>query len=201
MMPTWAVVILVLTGALFSLKLLYALAAGWALPVTHGALFVATSSVRIRAFLHAVPMHQSEIFVDLGCGDGRVLRAAQRCYGVRAVGFEINLLAYVMARVLSIGAEGLRIRRENFWSKDTCEADIVFCYLFPDVMERLAEKLERELRPGARVVSCNFPLPGWYPAKVLRPESSRHGDPIFIYRFPDACRKGKGRNTVTSGPL
>ncbi|MCP4667525.1 MAG: hypothetical protein GY849_14280, partial [Deltaproteobacteria bacterium] len=53
MMPTWAVVILVLAGALFLIKLLYVLAAGWTLPVTRGALFVTTSSVRIRAFLDA----------------------------------------------------------------------------------------------------------------------------------------------------
>ncbi|MCP4666533.1 MAG: class I SAM-dependent methyltransferase [Deltaproteobacteria bacterium] len=192
MMPTWAVVILVLAGALFLVKLLYVLAAGWTLPVTRGALFVTTSSVRIRAFLDAVPMHGSEVFVDLGCGDGRVLRAARRRYGVRAVGFEINLLAYVIARVLGLGVKGVRIRWGNFWSKEIGKANVVFCYLFPDVMERLAGKLENELGPGARVVSCNFPLPGWHPEKVLRPESSRHGDPIFVYQFPDACRKEKG---------
>ena len=189
MMPTWAVIILVLAGVLFSLKLLYVLAAGWALPVTHGALFVTTSSVRIRTFLDAVPMNEGEIFMDLGCGDGRVLRAARRCYGVKAVGFEINLLAYLTARVFSMGVKGVRIRWEDFWSKEIGEANIVFCYLFPDIMERLARKLEGELRPGARVISCNFPFLGWHPEKVLRPESSRHGDPIFVYRFPDACRK------------
>jgi len=53
-----------------------------------------------------------------------------------------------------------------------------------DVMERLAGKLERELKPGARVVSCNFGLPGWNPERILRPDSLRHSDPIYIYRYP-----------------
>ncbi|MBU1740279.1 MAG: SAM-dependent methyltransferase, partial [Proteobacteria bacterium] len=78
------------------------------------------------------------------------------------------------------------VRRASFWTLDLGPADVVTCYLFPDVMARLAEKLAAELRPGARVVSFNFPLPGWRPERVLAPDSSRHGDPIYIYRWPRA---------------
>jgi hypothetical protein len=64
------------------------------------------------------------------------------------------------------------------------DADVVFCYLFPDVMGRLAQKLLRELRPGTRVISCNFPLPGWRHRELLYPESSIHADPIYLYQIP-----------------
>ena len=87
-MPLWLIVFLILAGALFVLKLLYVIAFGWTLPVTRGALFVSTASLRIETFLDALPMEQGELFVDLGCGDGRVLRAAHRRYGVKALGFE-----------------------------------------------------------------------------------------------------------------
>ena len=161
---------------------------GGSLFVTRGALFVATASTRIEAFLTAVPMKPGEFFVDLGCGDGRVLRAVRKRYGVNALGYEINPLAFGAARIRSLGTKGVRVRWGNFWNEDLSHADVVFCYLFPDVMGPLAEKLEDELREGVRVISCNFPIPGWNPLQVVRPLPSRHSDPIFVYRFSDSCR-------------
>jgi len=192
-MPSWLIIFLILAGTLFILKLLYVLAFGWTLPVTRGALFVSTASVRIKTFLNAVPMETGELLVDIGCGDGRVLRAAHRRYGVKAIGFEVNPLAYLTARVLGLRTPGIRIKRGNFWPEDLGDADVVFCYLFPDVMERLAGKLEKELRPGTRVISCNFPLPGWRADRVLRPDSTRHNDPIYLYRIPNAKPKQRPR--------
>lgn len=171
---------------LFAFKLLYVLATAVALPVTQGALFTSTALVRIRAFLDAVPMNDNELLVDVGCGDGRVLRAAQRRYGVNALGYEVNPLAYCAARILNFGVKRVRVRLRNFWPVNLRDADVVFCYLFPDVMRRLATKLEAELRPGSRVVSCNFSVPGWNPLEVVRPGSACHGDPIYIYRLPDS---------------
>ena len=67
-------------------------------------------------------------------------------------------------------------------------ADIVFCYLFPDIMPRLGRKLKAELRPRSRVISCNFPIPEWIPEKVLTPRGKGRGDPIFIYSLPFSLR-------------
>jgi hypothetical protein len=178
---------LLLVGGLFFCKVCYVLATAGVLPFTQGALFTSTAEVRIRSFLDAVPMNDKELLVDLGCGDGRVLRAARNRYGVMARGYEVNALAYCVARILSFRAKGVRIRCKNFWSVSFRDADVVFCYLFPDVMKRLATKLEAELLPGARVASCNFSIPGWSPLAVIRPDSVRHGDPIYVYRMPDSC--------------
>jgi SAM-dependent methyltransferase len=183
--------LLFLVGGVFFCKVVYVLATAGALPFTQGALFTSTAGVRIASFLDAVPMSDGELLVDLGCGDGRVLRAARRRYGVSALGFEVNALAYCAARLLSLRTRGIEIRCKDFWSVDFSNADVVFCYLFPDVMKRLATKLEAELLPGARVASCNFSIPGWNPLAVVRPESVRHGDPIYVYLMPDSCPVGR----------
>jgi len=177
-------VVLVVSAGLFALKIAYVAGTALALPATQGALYVSTTRVRVRAFLDAVAMAPGQLLVDLGCGDGRVLREARRRYGVRAVGYELNLLALAKAKLLCLGVAGVAVRPGNFWRADLSGADVVFCYLFPDVMGRLAEKAAREMRPGALLVSCNFPLPGWAPERVLRPAGGRHHDPIFIYRIP-----------------
>jgi cyclopropane fatty-acyl-phospholipid synthase-like methyltransferase len=154
-----------------------------ALPTTQGALFVSTSRVRIGAFIKNVPMTDGQVLVDLGCGDGRILREAQKYYKVKAIGYEVNLLAYLKARVLSFGIKDIEIRRQDFWSANLSNADVVFCYLFPDVMQKLSAKLRANLKPGAVIVSCNFTLPGFKPSNVLHPAGALHSDPVYIYRM------------------
>lgn len=61
-------------------------------------------------------------------------------------------------------------------------ADVVYCYLYPDVLKRLAVKLRTELKPGAMVVSGNFPLPGWRPSEVLTCARPLYNSPLYIYR-------------------
>lgn len=181
-MPTWFLIFLLTAGALFGLKILYIATTAAALPVTQGALYVSTARVRINVFLSAVHMTPDQTLVDLGCGDGRVLRGACKRYGVRAVGYEINLLAYLKARCLCLFTPGIRLVLRNFWHADISQADVVYCYLYPDVLKRMALKLGTELKPGAVVVSGNFPLPGWRPSEVVAGARPLYNSPLYIYR-------------------
>lgn len=180
-MSTWVLIFIAAAGCLFILKMVYVLSVVVVLPFTRGALYVSTSQRRIAAFLDAVPLQPGQVVIDLGCGDGRVLRRVCRRYGARAIGYEMNPMAYVKARLFCLGTDGVNVRLRNFWKADLSTADVIFCYLFPDVMRELSGKLRRELKPGTTVVSCNFKLPQWLPAKVLRPGNSLHNDPIYIY--------------------
>jgi SAM-dependent methyltransferase len=180
--PAWIWIFIILAGGLFTLKLSYVLCTALALSRTQGALYVSTSRRRIAAFLDAVPMTSQHRLVDLGCGDGRVLRQAIRRYGVIGIGYEVNWLAYLKARLLCMGIHPLRIYRRDFWKADLNTADVVFCYLYPDVLKRLAQKLNSELKPGALIVSANFTLPGFDPIQVLRVNHTLHNSPLFVYR-------------------
>lgn len=185
-MPTWLVIIFAILGAALVLKILYALAIVAVHPVTQGAMYTSTGRVKIRTALDALPMLPGELLVDIGCGDGRILRAARQRYGVRCLGFEVNPIAFAKAALLTAGRDGIDIRFRNFWLADLAQADVVVCYLFPDVMGRLGTKLAAELAEGARVVSFNFPIPGWTARSTLRAPSRLHNDPIYIYRIPES---------------
>jgi SAM-dependent methyltransferase len=201
-MPSWIWAVLMFFSVLFAAKLIFVVFTGWSIPVTRGALFVPTHRLRIDAALDAVPMRAGDRFLDLGCGDGRVLRAARKRYGVLARGIDVNPLACLAARLRNLGDRDVRIHRADFWSHDTGDADVVFCYLFPDLMDRMARKLEEELAPGTRVVSCNFPMPGWRPSAVIHPDAPDHRDPIFLYqsRPPAPERPGPGDPAGATGP-
>lgn len=178
-----------IAGSLFVLKALYGLSIAVVLPVTRGALYVSSARGRIDAALEALDLRPGQRLVDLGCGDGRVLRSAVRRWAIRAEGYELNPLAYGLARLLCLGKGSITLHRQNFWQADLSAADAVFCYLFPDVMAPLARKLSRELRAGSMVASCNFPLPGWMPDQVLRPGGALTNDPVYIYRSPSTSRE------------
>jgi SAM-dependent methyltransferase len=182
-MTTWIAIFFVLAGGLFVVKIAYVLSTALVLPYTRGALYVSTSRKRITALLDTLPLQAGQLLVDLGCGDGRVLRQAHRRFGVQAVGYELNPLAYLKARLLCAGHSGIKVLRRNFLKADCTDADMVFCYLFPDVMADVAAKLKAELKAGAIIASCNFAVPGFVPHRVLRPQGALHHDPIYIYRM------------------
>lgn len=197
-MPTWLVVVFMILGGAAALKILHALAIVVVHPITQGAMYTSTGRVKIRKALDAVAMKPGELLVDIGCGDGRVLRAARKRYGVRCLGFEINPIAFTKAKLLTMGRKGLEVRCRNFWKADLGKADIVSCYLFPDVMRRLGAKLGKELASGARVISFNFPIPGWKHEAVLRADSRLHNDPIYIYTIPDSLPDSARQAVVKS---
>lgn len=170
-----------------ALKMLFAFLTVLSSFKTEGALFTATHRSKIKKILETVTMEPGQILYDLGCGDGRFLIEAARRYKVKAIGFEINPWAYLISR-FRIGSwkSNVDIYFQDFWKVDLSNADVVFCYLFPDVMERLREKLSKELKTGAKVISCNFEIPGWRPEKIITASHPLHKDPIFIYtkNFP-----------------
>jgi len=187
-MTNWVLVILIVLGFIFIIKMVVVISIISVLRITQGAMFHPSAFIRVKTFLDATPMHANELLIDIGCGDGRVLREAWKRYGVRALGYEVNPMAYFLARLRNFFAAGVKISYKNFWKEDISAADVIFCYLFPDVMEKLAQKLKQELRPGTRVVSCNFRLPGWTHYTELNPDSFFHNGPIYFYHVPDPCR-------------
>jgi predicted RNA methylase len=173
---------LFILAVLAALKIAFALLTGLSTFKTGGAMFTTTHRSKIKRILDAVSMGPGQVVYDLGSGDGRFLIASAKRYKVNAIGFEINPWAYVLSRFrVGFWQANVSIHFQDFWKADLSKADIVFCYLFPDVMERLKEKLSRELKAKAKVISCNFEIPGWRPEEIITASHCIHTDPIFIY--------------------
>jgi predicted RNA methylase len=103
-----------------------------------------------------------ELVYDLGCGDGRILIVAVRQFGARAVGIEVDPLRYLWSqiRIRLLGLRNkVRIEYGNFFAHDLSKADVVTCYLLQGTNNRLEEKINRELRPDARIISSVYTLP------------------------------------------
>ena len=128
-----------------------------------GAQWVPTSMSTVDKMLAIAEVGPDDLVYDLGCGDGRIIVAAARRFGARAVGIEIDPLRYLWCQLL-ITVLGLRGRVKvifgNFFTQDLSGADVVTCYLLQVTNEKLEVKLKEDLRPGTRVVSNYFTFPG-----------------------------------------
>lgn len=129
-----------------------------------GAPFVASSKDSIRRALELAAIMPSDRFVDIGSGDGSVVFAALDAGATHTDGFEIDPLLIRRARMRSIKkGYGMRatFHHKNFWEADLSPYDVVFLFQIPYAMPRLEEKLLKELKPGARVISNTFKFPNW----------------------------------------
>lgn len=103
---------------------------------------------------------------ELGAGWGGMALALARKYPDRQVtGYEISPVPWAVARLrqMVFGQSNLRIVFADYRRSDLSDAALVLCYLTPEPMEKLRVKLERELKPGALVLSNTFSVRGWRP--------------------------------------
>lgn len=134
---------------------------------TRGIFYVPTEKSKRKKMVELAAVRKGEKAVDLGSGDGCLVMALARA-GAEAHGYEINplLVLWSKMRIKIAGLDGkIFIHWKNFWKKDFAGFDVVTIYGFSHMMAKLEEKLERELKPGARVISNSFPLPTWKPAR------------------------------------
>jgi cyclopropane fatty-acyl-phospholipid synthase-like methyltransferase len=126
----------------------------------------------IKRVLSIAELKPGEVFYELGCGDGRVVVAANKNYQVRAIGVELAVLLYIAAKIRQCfnWNKNLEIRYGSLFKEDLASADVVYVFGMPQTLKaKFKEKLEKELKPGARVVSYVFPIEGWKPIKIDKP--------------------------------
>jgi cyclopropane fatty-acyl-phospholipid synthase-like methyltransferase len=132
--------------------------------------YVPTADEAVAEMLRGANVGPNDVDYDLGSGDGRIVIAAARDFGARAVGIELDPALVQQSRDRALAA-GVADRVTFIW-KDIFEADlspatVVTVYLFPEVNTRLLPKFRRELRPGTRVVSHQYPIGDWAPDRSV----------------------------------
>ncbi|MBN2620222.1 SAM-dependent methyltransferase [candidate division WOR-3 bacterium] len=148
----------------------------WTLAV--GAGYDPTPMHRVYKMLHLGQVSSSDIVYDLGSGDGRIVIAAARRHGARAVGIEIDPFRYLFATFAVLFA-GLRrkvtIKYGSMYGQDISQATVVTLFLYQPTNNKLKEKLQKELSPGTRIVTYMWTFDGWYHTKHLLE------DEIYLY--------------------
>jgi len=133
--------------------------------------FAATRQTVVDQMLTLAQVRPTDLVVDLGSGDGRIVIVAAQKYGARGLGVEIDgsLVERSNANAAeAMVADRVTFRQGDLYQVDLSQADVVTLYLSPSINADLEPKLRRELKLGARIVSHQFPIGRWMPDRTVR---------------------------------
>ena len=146
-------------------------------------IFVPTPHEVVDDMLRLANVRKGDVLYDLGSGDGRIAIAAAKRYGVRAVGIDIDpqRIQEATENAKRAGVSKLvEFRQEDLFKADFSEASVVTLYLLPDLNVKLRPRLWQELKPGTRIVSHQFDMGDWKPAKTLE----SNGRTVYFWTIP-----------------
>lgn len=131
-----------------------------------------------RMFESLYPVSATDTLLDIGSGDGLVLREASR-RGAKAVGFEINPLFWLIGRLLSWGDKNVKIELCNAWSTPfPSDTTVVYAFAVQRDAKKLIRAMERNVvRQGRSLTLLCFgsPLEGRTPDRTF--------EAYFLYTF------------------
>lgn len=133
-----------------------------------------------------------DVIYDLGSGDGRIVIQAAKRYGVKGVGIEIDpaLVRKAEDDAKKENVDHLvEFRAQDALTVDVSPATVVTLYMLPEFNAKLRPILDRQLKPGSRVVSHDFEIQGWVPDKVERLKGNFiHDHTILLFEIGPLSR-------------
>jgi predicted RNA methylase len=123
----------------------------------------------VQRMLNLAGLKPGEVFFDLGAGDGRTVIMAAKEFGAKAIGVELreDLVKRALSTIYEQNLQDkITVVNGDMFNVDLTSADVIFLYLTTSANEKIKPKLETELKPGVRVVSHDYEIVGWKPARI-----------------------------------
>lgn len=144
------------------------------LAIIYGAPTIGSEEEIIDCALRLAQLQKNEIFLDLGCGWGKVLNIAQKKFGAKAIGLEISPICWLWNKLYGrqvIYGDLTKIDFQKF------PADVIYFYLSTQLIKKMTPLLKQELKKGRRIISLSFPLEKikWQKKKMINKKT------IYLY--------------------
>lgn len=146
--------------------------------------FVSVSNFVKGQIVKSLELNDNSVLYDLGCGDARVLLCAVNSFpNIKAVGAEVAFYPYLLAKFRTRKYKQIEIRRQNIYKVNMSDATHIFMYLYPNVVNELIHNVEKQCRPGTKLISCDFEINTLKPLKIIELDSnsSKLCKKLFVY--------------------
>lgn len=169
-------------SVVFILFLLYVLSAVWP-PDSPWAPWWQTPKDICRKMARLAKVGKKDKIYDLGCGSGSALIIANREFGAKGIGIEIDPARVLWAKwnVWRKRAKGIQIVKKNFFDVNLSDATVLYIYLVPNALKRLVPKFMKELKPGTQIVSYVYDLPEVLFKGKLKLVNHDKENKVFLY--------------------
>jgi hypothetical protein len=143
--------------------------------VAFGPPYVPTLHRQVDAALDLLALEPGQTMLELGSGDGRVMRAAA-VRGWKVVGIELNPLLVIFSYFLTFKyRKQVRIIWGSYWGAPWPRADAVFTFMLPRYMAKLDARLEKWRPAKIKLASFAFTIPGKEPIETR--------DGVYLYEY------------------
>lgn len=142
--------------------------------------YVRTRAADILEIVKKTPITETDVFFDLGSGDGKVIFTVEKNSGAKVKGFELTLWTHLLSRINKmVRRSSAQLVMANFFKRDFSEATVIYCYLYPALMPVVSRKVLAECKPGTKVIARDFPASDLN--QIDRWKSST-GHTIYVYQ-------------------
>jgi predicted RNA methylase len=150
--------------------------------------FVPTPIEVVKKMIELANPKPNELLIDLGCGDGRIIRYASKEYGCKSIGIEINplLINYANKKIIEEKINNAKIIYGDLFNYDFSKANILTLYLTSKAIEFLKPKLMQMLLNGSRIICHDFPIKDLKP-KIIEEVKIKYSPRIhrvYLYEIP-----------------
>lgn len=143
--------------------------------VFFGAPYLPTLKKQVGTGLDLLNLQPGQTLLELGCGDGRVLRAAAE-RGLFSVGYELNPVLVLIARLHTWPyRKNVKVIWGDYWRASWPPADGIFVFLLDKYMPKLDKKIIQESHKPVKLVSFAF--------KVPKKPIAAHKHGLYLYEY------------------
>lgn len=155
----FALLAVVLVAAVFMSNALYT-------TLRYGLPYVSSPDWTIAALSERLHLGPQDVFVELGCGDARVLVGVAKHFPeTKYIGYEIQWWPFLLAKWKCRNMKNISIYRQNFLKVDLSAATIIYGYFISSMMPKVAELLKHQAGQHT-LISLGYELPRLYAVRA-----------------------------------
>ena len=120
--------------------------------------YISTSRESINEVLKNINIKSTDIVYELGCGKAQFLFEVDKKYHPnKLVGIEISPLHILYAKVKAkiLKKSNMYFYCKDFFEIDISEADIIYLYLVPKIINKIWEKIKKEAKPSCQIITLS----------------------------------------------
>lgn len=143
--------------------------------VFFGAPYLPTLKNQQEAALDLLGLKPGDTLLELGSGDGKVMRAAAK-RGVNVVGIELNPVLVLVSKIVTFKyRKQVKVVWGNYWSVDWPSCQGIYVFLITGYMDKLDQKIVDSKLKNIKLASNAFEIYGKKPIK------QKNG--VYLYKY------------------